>query len=128
MTVVETPELEATAIQAVATQLNNAMEEGCHQDRKLSRAIQDEVDQIVRFGPSYLPLPSVLVILAVLGVGGASGFLWAASTRNWATCTLFAVLMILGVFLLDQVRLMQRRDEALKAGLYLAAASPKVSE
>ncbi|KOV87532.1 hypothetical protein [Nocardia sp. NRRL S-836] len=117
----ETRELEATAVRAVALQLNEAMEEGRHQGRKLSRQIQFEVDQLVRFGPSHLPVPSVLVILAVLVVGGTAGFLWAVADRNWATCALFVVLMALGVFLLDQVRLLQRREDALKAGLYAAA-------
>lgn len=33
------------------------------------------------------------------------------------------VLMTLGVFLLDQVRMMQRRDDALKASLYVAVTN-----
>lgn len=123
MTELGTRVLETAAIKAVATQLNEAMESGRVQDRKLSREIQDEVDQLVRFGPSYIPLPSALVILAVLAIGGTSGFLWAATARNWAECALFVVLMTLGVFLLDQVRLMQRREDALKAGLYVAATN-----
>ena len=123
MTELGTQVLETAAIKAVAAQLNEAMESGRVQDRKLSREIQGEVDQLVRFGPSYLPLPSALVILAVLAIGGTSGFLWAATARNWAECALFVVLMILGVFLLDQVRLLQRREDALKAGLYVGARS-----
>ena len=123
MTELGTRILETAAIKTVAAQLNEAMESGQVQDRRLSREIQDEVDQLVRFGPSYLPLPSALVILAVPAIGGTSGFLWAATARNWAECALFVVLMILGVFLLDQVRLLQRREDALKAGLYVAARS-----
>ncbi|MDX8143261.1 hypothetical protein SK854_14125 [Lentzea sp. BCCO 10_0061] len=36
---------------------------------------------------------------------------------------LFVVLLTLGVFLLDQVWLMQKREDALKAGLYVAATN-----
>lgn len=121
MTEVGTHTLEAAAVKAVATQLSDAIEEGRNQDRRLWRAIQNEVDRRTGFGPRYLPLSSALVILAVFVVGGTAGFLWAATSRNWVECALFVVLAILGIFLLDQVRLMQRREDALKAGLYVSA-------
>ena len=119
--------LDAAAVKAVATQLSEAIEKGRHQDRNLWRAVQDEVDRRIGFGPRYLPRPSALVTLAVLVVGGTSGFLWAAASRNWVECALFVVLMTLGTFLLDQVWLMQRREDALKAGLYVFAAGQDVS-
>src|SRR5690348_1992080 len=118
MTETETRVLEVSAVKAVATQLSDAIEKGRRQDRGLWRAVQDEVDRRTGFGPRYLPSASALVILAVLVVGGTAGFLWEATSRNWAACALFVVLMTLGIFLLDQVRLMQLREDALKAGLY----------
>lgn len=113
--------LEASAVKAVATQLSDAIEKGRRQDRSLWRAVQIEVDRRTGFGPRHLPSSSALVILAVLMVGGTTGFLWAATSRNWVECALFVVLMTLGFFLLDQVRLMQLREDALKAGLYISA-------
>lgn len=123
MTEVGTRVLEAAAVKAVATQLSDAIEKGRRQDRGLWRAVQNEVDRRTGFGPRYLPTSSALVILAVLVVGGTAGFLWAVASRNWVACALFVVLMTLGVFLLDQVRLMQLREDALKAGLYVSAVS-----
>ena len=123
MTEVGTRVLEAAAVKAVAAQLSDAIEKGRRQDRGLWRAVQDEVDRRTGFGPRYLPSSSALVILAVLLVGGTTGFLWAATSRNWVACALFVVLMTLGIFLLDQVRLMQLREDALKAGLYVSAVS-----
>jgi hypothetical protein len=127
MTEVGTLVLEASAVKAVATQLSDAIEKGRHQDRGLRRAVQSEVDRRTGFGPRYLPSSSALVILAVLVVGGTAGFLWAATSRNWVECALFVVLMTLGIFLLDHVRLMQRREDALKVGLYVSAV-PAVDE
>lgn len=127
MTEAETRALDATAVKAVATHLSEAIEKGRHQDRGLWRAVQSEVDRRTGFGPRYLPSSSALVILAVLVVGGVAGFLWAATSRNWVECSLFVVLMTLGIFLLDQVRLLQRREDALKAGLYVSAV-PAVDE
>ncbi|MFC3898022.1 hypothetical protein ACFOWZ_41700 [Lentzea rhizosphaerae] len=123
MTEVGTRVLDAAAVKAVATQLSDAIEKGRRQDRGLWRAVQNEVDRRTGFGPRYLPSSSALVILAVLVVGGTTGFLWAAASRNWVACALFVVLTTLGVFLLDQVRLMQLREDALKAGLYVSAVS-----
>ena len=123
MTEVGARVLEAAAVKAVATQLSDAIEKGRHQDRGLWRAVQIEIDRRTGFGPRYLPSSSALVILAVFVVGGTAGFLWAATSRNWVACALFVVLMILGIFLLDQVRLMQMREDALKAGLYVSAVS-----
>ncbi|MEU3642955.1 hypothetical protein AB0E59_06170 [Lentzea sp. NPDC034063] len=111
----------------MATQLKNAIERGFREDPKLRRAVQREVDSNVGFGPPYLSLPFSLVVLAVLLISGFGGFLTAASARSWWLCVLFGVLTTLGVFLLDQVRLMQRRDTALKVGLYLDAKSRKAS-
>jgi hypothetical protein len=127
MAEVGTRALEAVTVKAVATQLSDAIEKGRHQDRGLWREVQSEVDRRVVFGPRYLSLSSALVILTVLAVGGTAGFLWAAAARSWAECALFVVLMTLGIFLLDQVRLMQRWEDALKAGLYVSAV-PAVDE
>lgn len=127
MTAVGTHDLTEAALEAVATQLNGAIDRGVHESPKLGRAVRREVDSKVGFGPPYLSLPFSLVVLAVLLASGFGGFLWAASARNWWMCALFAVLMTLGVFLLDQVRLMQRRDTALKAGLYLDAKRREVA-
>ncbi|MEV6236744.1 hypothetical protein [Lentzea sp. NPDC051838] len=127
MTEVGTHVLEAAAVKAVAAQLTEAIEKGRLQDRGLWRAVQDEVDRRAGFGPRYLPSSSALMILAALVVGGTAGFLWAATSRNWVECAIFVVLVTLGIFLLDHVRLMQRREDALKAGLYVSATSQNES-
>ncbi|MGW6936861.1 hypothetical protein ACWGE0_42910 [Lentzea sp. NPDC054927] len=127
MTEVGARVLDAAAVKAVATQLSEAIEKGRQQNRDLWRAVQDEVDRRVGFGPRHVPRSSALVILAVLVVGGTGGFLLAATSRNWVGCALFAVLMTVGIFLLDQVRLMQQREDALKAGLYVSAAEQDVA-
>lgn len=129
----EAPNLKDAAVKAVAAQLNDAMKRGRQESGKLGRTIQGEVDSHVELGPARLSLPFSLVILAVFLVGGVGGFLWAAAARNGWTCALFLGLTTLGlttlgVYLLDQVRLMQRRDTALKTGLYLSIASPETSE
>ena len=114
---------DAGAVEAVATRLNDAMERGMRQDRWLRQGVRGEVDQLIRFGPSRLPLASVVVVLLALAACGAWGFLWAATTGSWVAAVLFVVLLTLGVFLLDQVWLMQKREDALKAGLYIAATN-----
>lgn len=128
MTRIRSNVLAATAVQAVATQLREAMEKGRRQDRKLKREVQSEVDQLVQFGPRYLTLPSALVILAGLAVAGTGGFLIAAESRSWVVGALIVFLMIMGIFLLDQVRLMQYREDALKTGMYIAAKNDPVLE
>lgn len=114
---------DAAAVEAVATQLNEAMESGRRHDRWLRRGVGEEVDQLIRFGPSHLPLVSVVVVLLAIAACGAWGFLWAATIGGWVAAVLFVVLLTLGVFLLDQVWLMQKREDALKAGLYVAATN-----
>jgi hypothetical protein len=57
MTEVGTRVLDATAVKVVATQLSEAIEKGRHQDRNLWRAVQDEVDRRIGFGPRHLSLP-----------------------------------------------------------------------
>ncbi|MEV6242671.1 hypothetical protein [Lentzea sp. NPDC051838] len=115
--------LDATAVEVVAARLNEAMETGSRQDRGLRLGVRGEIDQLIRFGPSRLPLPSVVVVLLALVACGGWGILWAATTGIWVAAGLFGVLLILGVFLLDQVWLMQKREDALKVGLYVAAAN-----
>ncbi|SDN09982.1 hypothetical protein SAMN04488074_13428 [Lentzea albidocapillata subsp. violacea] len=114
---------DAAAVEAVATRLNEAMEKGRRQDRCLRQEVRAEVDQLIRFGPSRLPLASAIVVLLALAACGAWGFLWGVTTGSWVAAALFIVLLSLGVFLLDQVWLMQKREDALKAGLYVAATN-----
>lgn len=113
-------------IKAVALQPREAMESGRHQKRSLIHEIRRVVDRHVQFSRRRLRLASTLVILAVLVIEGTSGSLRAATARNWAMAALLIDLMIVGVFVLDQVRLMQRRDDSLKTGMYVAAANQEV--
>ncbi|SMD23905.1 hypothetical protein [Lentzea albidocapillata] len=114
---------DVAAVKAVAAQLNEATERGRRQDRRLRQGVRGEVDQLIRFGPSRLPQTSVVVVLLALAACGAWGFLWGATTGSWVAAALFVVLLTLGVFLLDQVWLMQKREDALKVGLYVAATN-----
>lgn len=114
---------DLAAVEVVATRLNEAMESGRRQDRQLRQGVRGEVDQLIRFGPSRLSLVSVVVVLLALVACGTWGFLWAATTGSWVAAGLFLVLLTLGGFLLDQVWLMQKREDALKAGLYVAVTN-----
>lgn len=67
---------DVAAVEAVAAQLNEATERGRRQDRRLRQGVRGEVDQLIRFGPSRLPLTSVVVVLLALAACGAWGFLW----------------------------------------------------
>lgn len=121
MTETGVPSFDVAAVGAVATRLNEAMETGSRQDRGLRLGVRGEIDQLIRFGPSRLsPASAVVVLLALVACGGW-GFLWAATTGIWVAAGLFGVLLTLGVFLLDQVWLVQKREDALKIGLYVAA-------
>ena len=115
--------INVAAVEAVATRLNEAMESGRRQDRGLRQGVRGEIDQIIHFGPSRMPLASAIVVLLALVTCGVWGFLWAATTGSWVAAVLFVVLLTLGVFLLDQVWLMQKREDALKAGLYVTATN-----
>ena len=115
--------LDVAAVEAVATRLNEAMETGSRQDRGLRLEVRGAIDQSIRFGPSRLSSVSAVVVLLALVACGGWGFLWAATTGIWVVAGLFGVLLILGVFLLDQVWLMQKREDALKIGLYVVATN-----
>ncbi|GHH62518.1 hypothetical protein [Lentzea cavernae] len=119
----ETHTLQGAAINSVAAQLNNAMHKGRHQKRMTRRAVQAEVDKLIGFGPSQIPRPGMIVSLMVLVVGGIWGFLWTTASLDWVACALIAVLEIIGIFLLDHVRLLQWRENSLYAGLYVAATN-----
>lgn len=123
MTEVGVRRFDGAAVEAVAAQLNDAVERGRRHTRWLRQGVGEEVDQLILFGPSHLPLASAVVVLLALVACGVWGFLWAAMTGSWVVAVLFMVLLALGVFLLDQVWLLQKREDALKAGLYVAATS-----
>ncbi|WP_394614529.1 hypothetical protein JNUCC0626_32240 [Lentzea sp. JNUCC 0626] len=121
-----TSPLQAAAVDVVAKQLNEAISKGTQQGRGIRRAVQIEIDKRIEVGPRQISLLGRVVCLAVLVVSGYSGFLWTAD-RDWVASTAIAVLAVFGIFLLDQVRLLQSRETSLKAGLYTTAADESVA-